>query len=208
MKKIVICNVPMRNNTQIKKGIYQSDDRSIPVSDWAVKYPVNALLECTTLPTDMIKAILLVKRDSKEYFKKNLEECIAEMTAAVQKCGASIEFHTIYSDFEETKSVHDTLLLDIIDELENNSHVIADITYGPKDLPIVLFTALNFAERFLGCEVDNIVYGQAEFDDAGNAECLRIRDMVPLYYLNFAANTIQCNSAEDSKKVLKTLLSI
>lgn len=51
----------------------------------------------------------------------------------------------------------------IIDEIDDESHIIADITYGLKDLPIIIFSALGFAERFLGCEIDAIIYGQANF---------------------------------------------
>ena len=47
----------------------------------------------------------------------------------------------------------------IVDELEIGARVLVDTTYGPKDLPIVIFTALNFAEKFLECQIDNIIYG-------------------------------------------------
>ena len=91
--------------------------------------------------------------------------------------------------------------------MEEKAHVIADITYGPKDLPIVLFTAMNFAEKFLDCEIDNIVYGQATFVD-GNAVNTKICDMIPLYYLNSVANTVQCSSPDKAKQLLKSLLSM
>lgn len=39
----------------------------------------------------------------------------------------------------------------IVDELEIGAHVLVDATYGPKDLPIVIFTTHNFAEKFLEC---------------------------------------------------------
>ena len=39
-------------------------------------------------------------------------------------------------------------MLKIVDEIEDNSHILCDITYGPKDLPIVLFSVLNFAEKY------------------------------------------------------------
>ena len=97
--------------------------------------------------------------------------------------------------------------MDIVNELEDNAHITADITYGPKDLPIVLFTALNFAEKYFNCDIDNIVYGQAHFVD-GKPTKTTICDMVPLYYLNSVANSVQCDSSEKAKEALKTLLSI
>ena len=105
------------------------------------------------------------------------------------------------------QATHDKLLLDIVDEFEENSHITADITYGPKDLPIVLFTALNFGEKFFGCEIDNIVYGQANFVD-GKPTNTKICDMIPLYYLNSVTNTVNCDSPAKAKEMLKSLLSM
>lgn len=128
------------------------------------------------------------------------------MTAA-EVAGAKFEYTIIGTDFKETQVIHDSLLLSIVDELEEKAHIIADITYGPKDLPIVLFTAMNFGEKFFDCEIDNIVYGQATFVD-GNVVNTKICDMIPLYYLNSVANMVQCSDPIKAKQMLKSLLSM
>ena len=66
---------------------------------------------------------------------------------------------------------------------------------------------MNFAEKFFDCEIDNIVYGQATFAD-GNVTNTKIRDMIPLYYLNSVTNTVQCSDPIKAKQMLKSLLSI
>jgi len=208
MKKIVFCNVPMRSASGIKRDIYTSNDYSVPVAETPVKYPVNAFLEKTLVADDNVKAILLVKKDSEGNYKQNVSECITEMLNAAEKSGARVDYKIIETEFEETQEVHDNLLLSIVDELEEGAHIVADITYGPKDLPIVLFTAMNFAEKFFNCEIDDIVYGQADFANDGSIKSMRICDMVPLYYLNSVTNTVNCNSSEDAKKMLKSLLSM
>ena len=205
MKKILFCNIPMTTN--VSKCIYKSDDQSIPTSQTPVCYPVSAFLEKTLSNQDEIKAILLVKKDVLKQYKKNLTICMDELMAVSNTTGAQIVCKIIETEFSETQATHDNLLLSIVDEMEENTHVIADITYGPKDLPIVLFTAMNFAEKFLNCEIDNIVYGQATFVD-GNAVNTKICDMIPLYYLNSVANTVQCSSPDKAKQLLKSLLSM
>ena len=94
----------------------------------------------------------------------------------------------------------------IVDELEDNAHILADMTYGPKDQTVVLFSALSFAEKFLGCDIDNIIYGQANFVDRKPVNT-KIWDMVPLFYLNTVTNTLHCDDANKARKMLKTLLS-
>ena len=205
MKKILFCNVPLSLNAQ--KCVYTSDDYSVPVSNTPVMFPVNAFFEKTLKPEDEIKAILLVKKDPSGQYKAHISACIEELMTAAEKSGAKVEYKIIDTDFSEKQETHDSLLMDIVNELEDNAHITADITYGPKDLPIVLFTALNFAEKYFNCDIDNIVYGQAHFVD-GKPTKTTICDMVPLYYLNSVANSVQCDSSEKAKEALKTLLSI
>lgn len=205
MKKILFCNIPM--TIKVSKCVYKSEDYSVPVTNRPVSYPVAAFLEKTLSADDEIKAVMLVKKDELGQYKKNISGCIEELMTAAEVTGAKFGYTIIDTDSEETQATHDSLLLSIVDELEERAHIIADITYGPKDLPIVLFTAMNFGEKFFNCEIDNIVYGQATFVD-GNAVNTKICDMIPLYYLNSVANTMQCSDPGKAKQMLKSLLSI
>lgn len=203
MKKIIFYNISMKEN--VSRCQYVSDDLSLPVSDSLVRYPMNAMLEKTLNESDDITAILLVKKDENGYYKKNVSACVEELLGVAEKTKATIDYKIIDTEFSQDQSIHDQLLLSIVGEIETGVHIAADITYGPKDLPIVLFTALNFAEKFLDGEIDNIVYGQATFVD-GKPVNTKICDMSPLYYLNSVTNTVQCTSPEDAKKMLKSLL--
>lgn len=205
MKKTLFCNVPMTNSAA--KCVYKSEDSSIPVSTTAVRLPVAAFLEKTLATGDEVNAILLVKKDEFNNYKAHVSECIEELVSAVENASAKVSFKIIDTDFEENQSIHDQLLLSIVNEIDEGAHIVADITYGPKDLPIVLFTALNFAEKFLNSEIDNIIYGQVSFSD-GNVVNARICDMVPLYYLNSVSSTLQCSTPDKAKQMLKSLLSL
>jgi hypothetical protein len=153
--------------SKIYKSVYKSDDFSVPVSDKEVLYPVSAFFEKKITANDEVKVILLVKKDEFENYKKNVSDCINELSGVADKLGAKIDFKTIYTEFNEEQLTHAQLLLDIVEEFEKNAHIVSDITFGPKDLPVVLFTALNFAEKFFNCEIDNIVYvfGHAKIGD-------------------------------------------
>ena len=205
MKKTLICGLPMREITEENK--YISEDKSIVASERAVKYPLNAFIESSLDPEDEVKVILLGKKDAYSQYKHNAALFMEELMAVNDTIGASINYKVIETNFEETQSVHEQLLVDIVNEISIGSHVIADITYGPKDLPLVVFSALNFAEKSLNCEVDNIIYGQANFDN-NRVVNTRICDMIPLYCLNSITNTIKCDTPEKAKQVLVSLLSI
>jgi len=205
MKKIIFCDIPMKEKVDL--SVYISEDRSLPASDTPVRYPVNAMLEKTASPEDEIKVVLLVKNDKYSFSKKNEAAFVEEINRAVSASGAKIDIVTVDTEFSQNKEVHERLMGRLVDEIEENSHIIVDITYGPKDIPVVIFAALGFAEKFLGCDIDNIVYGQASFSN-GHAVNTRICDMSPLYYLSSVTNTIRCDNPENARKTLKTLLSL
>ena len=136
MKKTVICNISMKEN--LDQVIYSSTDRSLPVSDRKVSYPICAFLEKTMTSEDELDAILLVKKDKNDHYKKNIERFREELEAVNEKIDADISYTIIDSEFEEHQTVHEQLMKEIVAHISDKSHILADITYGPKDLPIVL----------------------------------------------------------------------
>ena len=205
MKKIIICNIPMREH--IENVVFKSDDLSLPVSEKPYRYPINSFLSETVDENDVLKVILLIKKDGNSFYEKNTEDYKMEVDEICREKGAKAEYTRIDTDFVQNKEVHEQLMGKLIDEIDEDAHISADITYGPKDLPIVIFTALNFAERFLNCEVENIVYGKAEFKD-NKVTRSTICDMIPLYSLSFVTNTIKCDEPEKARQMLKSLLTL
>ncbi len=205
MKKIILCGIPMKERVDL--SCYTSEDKSLSVANIAVRYPINAFLRENLNDRDVLKVILLVKKDSYGHYKKNAEYFCSEIQEVNAGIGAKIELKVIDTDYEESQAVHEKLMGKIVDELETGSHILADVTYGPKDLPIVIFTALSFAEKFLDCTVDNIVYGQASFVN-GKAVDTKICDMVPLYCLGSVTGAIHTADPDKARAMLRTLLSL
>ena len=204
MKKTVICSIPMREN--VPKNIHLSDDLSLPVSDQPYIYPIISFLSRTVEDVDDLKVILLVKKDGNEYYKRHLDAFKAEMSEVVDSSKKSVEYTIIDTEFSQDKEVHEQLMSMLVDEIDVGSHVMVDITFGSKDIPIVVFSALGFAERFLDCSIDNIVYGKAEFRDNQVVSSV-ICDMIPLYSLVSLTNSIKCDDPDEAKKMLEVLIS-
>ena len=205
MKKIIICNIPMRD--YVANTVYSSNDVSLPVSENPYRYPINSLLSQTATEDDELKIILLIKKDKNLFYEKNTADCKQEIEEICKATGTKAKFVTIDTDFNQDKENHEQLMKRLVDEIDTEAHIMVDITYGPKDLPIVIFSAINFAEKFLRCEIDNIVYGQATFKDnkvVGSVIC----DMIPLYCLSSVTNTIKCDEPEKARKMLKSLLEL
>lgn len=205
MKRLIICSIPMKK--EVERTVYASDDLSLPVSDKPYMYPVNSFLSQKAEGSDEYKVLLLAKNDGNPYYEKNAEDFKKELGDVFASVGAKAEFVMIDTAFSKEKEIPEQLMGRIVDEIEVGDHIMADITYGPKELPIVIFSALGFAEKFLECDIDNIVYGKADFEE-GKVVRTEIWDMSPLYYLSSVTNTIQCDDPEKARKMLKSLLSL
>ena len=204
MKRTIICNIPMKKD--VFPSVYESVDSSLPVSEEPFIYPINAFLDKNLNKGDSLDVILLVKNDDYDYSLDNIEKYKKELTSVCDNVGISPAYSVIRSVFDEKKNTHTLLMNRIIDSINDDSHIYADITYGPKDLPIVVFSALLFAENYLRCSVDNILYGQASFKD-NRVINTRICDMIPLYCMSALSNTISCNDPDKARIMIKNLLA-
>jgi hypothetical protein len=156
---------------------------------------------------ERVKVVLLTKKDIEGNSPINYAKFQEELDEINGKIGADIEYVELNTEFEETRDVHEKLLRDMVGTLEEDAEIIGDITYGPKPLPIIMFATMNFAEKFFGANIKNIVYGKVDFVD-GKAVNPVIYDMTPLYYLNNLTNTMEHKSSEDAVKALDILLDL
>lgn len=192
---------------QLDKTVYKSEDKSIPASDKAFYYPINSFLDAVDNQFAELKVILLAKEDEYSTADANTTAFIDELATITNGKVSTIQYVIINTAFSEDKAIHEHLMGKIIDEIEVGTHIIADITYGPKDLPIIVFSALSFAEKFLECEIDNILYGQSSFSN-GSAINTKLCDMVPLFYLSSVTNMVHADSPDKARHLLNSLLSM
>lgn len=205
MKKTIICSLPFKPN--IQKVVYEDTGMPLPTANHAVRFPINAVLDANLCDGDEVKMILLIKTDKNNFYEENKGLFLEELKDAIGNRHVNVTTEIVYTDFSEKQEVHEKLLGDIIDKIDDESHIIADITYGPKDIPILIFAALNFCEKHLSCKIDGIVYGLAQFGDNHNIVEGKMCDMSSLFYLNSISETVQCGSSDKARQLLKTLLS-
>lgn len=206
MKKTVIINIPM--TIDVQNIVYTSRDASLPASGRAVGYPVLSFLERTLQKEDEIRFVLIEKTSRYSRGEQRIAEFQEQFAAINQEIGAAVSYEIIRSEFKQSRRVHEQLMEAIVNKIEVGAQVIVDITYGPKDLPIVVFAALNFAERFLDCSIEHIIYGQGVFNDEGQLEETEICDLSPLYALNTLNNTIRCKDPQKAKEILHSVITL
>ncbi len=210
--KIVFSDVPM--NHKVYSFRYGVDDNPDLAYDGEVVFPVSAVLAKNMQKGEKVKVVMLAKTRLDTDCENNCEIFRQELDRINKGIGADIEYVTLRSPVEERREVQDMLLKDMIHQLEEGAEVFADVTYGPKSLPIIVFTALNFAEKFFDADIRNIIYGKVDFvdDGSGTGNTMPVNpvlyDLTPLYCLNNVINVMECSSQEDALKALDILLNM
>ena len=131
-----------------------------------------------------------------------------ELDSINSEIGAKISYETLESEFKETKDIHETRLKEILDKIEENTEIYADITYGPKPLPMILMCVISFAEKFLNCEVKSVIYGKVDFDDNDKPCNPELYDVTSLYYLNNLTNSMVVDNGKEARQSLNEFFSL
>lgn len=210
--KIVFSNLPMKR--ELNAFRYRAEGNMTIEYDGEVIFPVNSVLARTMQRGEKVKVVLLSKEDIEGNSAVNGGIFQKELNAINREIGAQIEYITIATPFVETRDIHERLLRDMVAKLEEKAEIIADVTYGPKPLPIIMFSVLNFAEKFFAADIKNIIYGKVDFIDDGSGTGKTkpvnpvLYDLTSLYYLNAVTNSMEYRSSTEAVKALDTLLDL
>ena len=143
MKKIIFCDIPMKK--QLDSMVYAGSGNTNILYSEPVVFPVNAILAENLKKNDKVKIILLRTLDKDRNSNKKTSLFMKELDSINSKVGAKLTYETVDSEFKETKDNHEARLKAILDKVEENSQIYADITFGPKPLPMILMCVLSFS---------------------------------------------------------------
>lgn len=212
LMKIVYSDIPMRRD--LYPSVYTTEDKRENAQGEEVIFPVNAYLKGRMKKGEKVRIVLLSKSDPKGNSAVNTGIFQKECGGINRGIGAEIEYVTLTTPFEETREVHESLLRAMIGQLEPDAALIADITYGPKPLPVLIFSVFGFAEKYFGATVENILYGRVDFrgdgqgEDRPRPEHPYLCDLTSLYYLNSLTNVMEYASPDEAVRALETLTAL
>jgi hypothetical protein len=174
----------------------------------AVLFPVNAVLAKTLAKGEAGKVVFLVTTGGVEnHSAENMAQFREELEAINREIGAHLSYETIEAPFRPQMDVFERLISGLVAKLGHKAEIIADITYGIKPLPMILFCALSFAEKFHDAAVRSIIYGKVEFA-GGKTLNPMLYDLTPLYYLNKLIGSMECKSAKNAEALLNEFFSL
>ncbi len=213
MKKIVFVTIPMRKSDAVD---YSQGGNTTCCYSTPVMYPINALLAEKLKGEDEVKVVLLktktVDQEKNHQSADNVAKFIRELGTINTSIGAALSYEELESDFSETKENFEHRMRSMLNKVEPDCELFADITYGPKPLPMILMCAFNFAEKFFNADIRNIVYGKVEFvqesDGKETPSHPELYDVASLYYLNNLTNTMEAPDARTALQMLDSFFAL
>lgn len=204
MKKIVISTLPLK--AHIEKRVYPVDGNALIQVDEPIMFAVTPAVGLNLKKDDEVKVILLETKGGENGGDAHITNFIDELNH-FNKAGAKIAKAIVPIPFEETKSNFQNLFRTIIRELEQGAEIYADVTYGPKPVTLLIFTFLQFAEKFFDCSIGNIVYSKVEFSKGQIVDgSEKIYDITPVYLINSFLDVMEASSGEGAIKAIDALL--
>lgn len=209
--KTIIMAFPLNSNPA--PTVYQSTDKLLPSSEKAYRFPIAAYLEKNTEQDDEFLLISVFKRAKGELLEKEIglfNELKQLLSSIVEEQGATIAFEEVYSQYAQGGNIYSNLMKAIVEKIEDEVHLVADITYGTKDIPITIMSVLQFAERLLHCTIDHVIYGDLDYNRPRNEEPKKgfLCDVTTLFALSSLASTTYCKTSEQARIMLESWVNI
>ena len=179
MKTTIIYPVRYRYNS--KPAQYLEGDNNFEKYDPApVYYAMNHVIAGLVDPDSEIDVLLVETcsegRNTADEVKIAREEVLDKLGGF----GERLHISVIQVPFASTKAALADVYQKVRSSIPAGSKIFVDLTYGSKYIPLIMFCVLNYAEKYLDCEVQKIFYGFFEPGDTPKY----IVDFTMLYLLN------------------------
>ena len=205
MKKIVFVDISMKE--KLEAVSYENTGNACCAYKVPVVYPINAVLSEKIKKNEEIKIVLIQTKGNSSLVEKNTKIFQTELENINANIGAKIEYSFIETNYEELKSNNENRLKLMLSQIEENSELYADLTFGPRTVPMIVLCAFSFAEKFYNSDIKKIIYGKVDWKD-GKPKNPELYDVTSLYYLNSFTYSLASNSRQKALKSLETFFSL
>lgn len=207
MKKIIFINIPMKELPEKNKISYAHSGNTNYHYSEKVYYPITTVMADKIRQDDEIKVVSIKTKTENDDTDTNERKLQSELKVIADIKRAHIQYECIEAPFVETHKNNEIRLQKLLQSMEQDAEIYADITFGQKSLPMLLMCALNFAEKFFNANIRNIIYGKVEFakDTEGNPILTNpeLYDVTSLYYLNNLVGAMKASSGFEALKNLE-----
>lgn len=202
MKRIYITAVPLQSNFVLTAQLAQPVNYTPRTAPRAAAFPIIPILADTVEEGDSVKVIAV--RQHNDPHNANMDLLHAELDALALPDCTLVDLTMPESQQRDTLL---TLFEQLIDHMEGNACYYACATFGTKTYPLVLFSALRYADRLLpDTDIKGIYYREVKRRD-GVEQSYAQYDISSLFRLDNIVNMAADTDMADKCAFVRMLLN-
>ena len=212
MKRFITTIPPVQKPESLKDGKYEAVNNKRLYCDFETCFPVLPLIRGYCSANEEIEILVIYTDDpevcynpelkinisSENYkrFREQLRKCLPEIHCKITE---------IRIKYDESVQAHLHTFAKLIEHIQEDDTLYADITFGTKPLPIVEIMALNYALRIKkNVKVECLSYGAKNF----NTDALAVYDVTSLLYMDEAINSMAKMGVENPLEMIEDILKL
>ncbi len=204
MKRIYITAVPLPSNFILGPQNVECVNIKLRTDNQLI-FPISRLIEATMQTGD--EAEVITVRQTNDSGDENLNRLKQDLTAL----HIDYQIKDITTPENQNKDALLELFKRLAQAIDPQCCVYADSTFGTKTYPIVLFAALNYAEKIKECELHCLLYQEQRRDmQTHKATGTYLYDITSLFYLSSVVDALNQSEAsfEEKDALLGSLLNL
>ena len=200
MKKIYITAIPLDSNFLLQPLLAQPVNYRMHVAPFAVCFPITQGIADTAQEGDEVKVIAVRQKNNAQ--SKNLAAFRQELDAL----GLSYTLTDLTMDETQQKDELLGLFEALIRSMEGNACYYACMTFGTKTYPLVLSSALHYAEKVLDTTQVKGIYYREITRENGAVKSVAQYDVSALFTLDSLIDLAAQNGIGDKAAFIGLLL--
>lgn len=204
MKRIYITAVPLPSNFTLKPKKVECVNIDLR-SDDRFTFPISRLIEATMQEGD--EAVVITVRQTNDSGDENMDRLKQDLS--------TLRIPYQIKDITTPENQNKDALLELFKRLaraiDSQCCIYADSTFGTKTYPILLFAALNYAEKIKECELHCLIYQEQRRDAQTHQETgTYLYDITSLFYLNSVVDALSQSEAgvDEKDTIFDSLLNL
>ena len=196
--------IPLQEPLSLTSSVYECGDNISLKNDLETSFPILIPIYNDVMEGEKI-SVVQINIDDGPNLIENAAKFKLELEQIQQKKKFDFEIRTIDINFTETIDNQINLFTEILNSVNENDEITADITYGTKAIPIIMINALECISKTIkNTSINRIVYGLKNFKTHEK----QIFDVSALFFLNSALDSLIKANIPINKELIKSMLEM
>ena len=171
-------------------------------SEMETSFPILLPISRTAEKDELINITLLISENS-SVSSGNFLRLMMELKELADDVGFKYDLTEIRIAGEETPEKQKRVFEALIETLGDGESLYADITFGHKAMPLIVFTALSFCYKLCrNAEVNAVIYA----DNSGETAVLH--DISKLFFMESVIHSVSQSVPDEPLSIIKRILNM